>query len=120
MQVTFSSIDDQLNKIEFTSNLEQLEHHYWFEDKSMPNTMIHLWIEGNCIFLKRTGQTLMNMVFDPTEETLADYKSNIGLSFEFIIHCTKLSISSKQIIIHYEMKQDDDFISKHQISFVFH
>lgn len=119
MQVTFSSMDDQMNRVQFSSNLEQLDNHYWFEDKSIPNTMIHLWIEENLIHLKRTGQTVMDMLFDPTEETLGSYQNDLGLAFEFIIHCTNLTISSKQIIIHYEMKQDE-FISKHKISFVFH
>lgn len=119
MQVTFSSIDDQLNRVQFSSEVKLVDHHYCFEDKSSANTMIHLWIETHCIHLKRTGQVVMDMLFDPEKETLGTYQNEMGLELEFVIRCIKLSISPKQIMIQYEMKQDS-FLSKHKISFLFH
>ncbi len=119
MKVVFSSLDDQMNRINFTSEVQQLGNQYLFEDKSLQNTTIQLRVEDDCVHLKRSGQTVMDILFDPTEETLGSYQNEMGLAFEFVIHCTKLSITPKRIMIRYEMKQDM-LLSKHQISFVFH
>lgn len=119
MQVTFTSVDDQMNRVQFSTPVEQLTNGYQFKDESMDQTMLTVLIEEDCIHFIRTGQVDMTIVFDRMTTTIGSYKNTEGLEFQFLIHCKRLLISSKQIIIHYDMILDEKTKSKHKISLHF-
>ena len=64
MKVSFISIDDEKNKINFTSDVLYIDNIYRFNDGSTQNTTIELEIIGECVRLTRTGDINMYMLFD--------------------------------------------------------
>lgn len=120
MQVTFTSVDDQMNRVQFHSPVEQLAQGYRFKDGSMEETMLTVLIEQDRLHFIRTGQAQMDIIFDRMTTTVGSYKNQDGLEFQFLVVCKRLYISLKQIIIHYEMILDEQTKSKHKISLLFH
>ncbi|MDE5566542.1 MAG: DUF1934 domain-containing protein [Anaeroplasmataceae bacterium] len=120
MQVTFSSLDEEMNRIQYEASVKQEENYLIFEDKSVPNTWVKILIESEVIHLVRYGQVQMEMTFDPTKKTIGHYQNEMGLDFNFMIDCSKLSISKEHITIHYQMILDETIKTKHKISLLFH
>ncbi len=120
MQVTFSSIDDQLNKVRFETDVVIKDNTYYFKDKSTENTDIELTIYQNEVHFKRIGQTQMKLILIENRRTIGHYKNEMGLDFSFYIDCKQLTISKEQIKIQYEMILDKQIKSLHKILLIFH
>ncbi len=120
MQVLFSSMDDQLNKIRFETDVVVKDNTYYFKDKSTEHTEIELTIHQNEVHLNRVGQTQMKLIFIENRKTMGYYKNEMGLDFSFYIDCKQLTISKEQIKIQYEMILDKQIKSLHKILLIFH
>lgn len=120
MQVTFTSLDEEMNRIQYEASVKQEENYFIFEDKSVSDTQVKLLIESEVVHLIRFGQVQMEMIFDPKKKTMGHYQNEMGLEFQFMIVCTKLSISKDCVIIHYQMILDETIKTKHKITLLFH
>ena len=95
MKVSFISIDDEKNKINFTSDVLYIDNIYRFNDGSTQNTTIELEIIGECVRLTRTGDINMYMLFDLNNITCGSYENNEGLEFDFEIKtCLEIILSN--------------------------
>lgn len=120
MQVLFSSIDDQLNRVRFETDVVVKDHTYYFKDKSTEQTEIELTVYQNEVHFNRTGQIQMKLILIENKKTLGYYKNNMGLEFSFYVDCKQLIISKEQIKIQYEMILDKQTKTLHKILLIFH
>ena len=81
MKVSFLSIDDENNKINFSTEVTKVDNKYIFIDKTTPNTTIEIEVLGECIRLVRTGDTTMYMLYDLKNITSGSYENKEGLEF---------------------------------------
>ena len=119
MKVSFISIDDENNKINFSTDVTLLDNKYTFIDKTTPNTNIEIEVLGECVRLTRTGDTTMYMLYDLKNITSGSYENVEGLEFSFEIKTTKLEIQKTKIRIDYSMIMDKQVLSSHKLSLLF-
>lgn len=119
MKVSFLSMDDNDNKVSFTTDVIKKDNRYLFNDLSTTNTQIEMEILGNNIRLVRTGDITMYMLFDSNFQTSGSYKNTEGLSFDFEIKTTRLDILSNKIRIDYDMIIENETLSSHKLSLLF-
>lgn len=119
MKVSFLSLDDSNNKVNFTTEVVSRDNLYMFNDLSTTNTQIEIEVLDDSLRLIRTGDITMNMLFDLHNQTRGSYKNNEGLEFVFEVLTTRLEITSNKIRIDYEMIMEKETLSKHKISLLF-
>ena len=119
MKVSFISIDDEKNKINFTTDVIYIDNKYTFTDKTTENTVIEIEVLGECIRLTRTGDVSMYMLYDLNNITSGSYENKEGLEFSFEIQTTKLEIQNSKIRIDYSMIMDKQVMSSHKLSLLF-
>lgn len=116
MKITFLSIDDQKNKVYFESEASQNGQDIIFLDKTSPDTTIELSILENEVKFIRSGNINSTMNFIEGKKTKGNYQNNMGLEFDFDIYCSRLSIDTKRILIHYTLILDEYMKTNHKIS----
>ena len=119
MKVSFISVDDEKNKINFSTGVIYNDNKYTFVDQTTPNTTIEIEVLGECIRLTRTGDTTMYMLYDLANITSGSYENVEGLEFNFEIKTTKLEIQKTKIRIDYSMIMDKQVLSSHKLSLLF-
>ena len=119
MKVSFLSIDDENNKINFSTEVTHVDNRYIFVDKTTENTIIEIEVLGECVRLTRTGNVTMYMLYDINNLTCGSYENKEGLEFEFEIQTTKLEIQKSKIRIDYSMIMDKQVMSSHKLSLLF-
>lgn len=119
MKVSFLSMDNNENKVNFTTEVEKKDNIFIFNDLSTTNTTIEIEILNKNVRLTRTGDTTMYILFDLNYITSGSYKNSLGLAFEFDIKTTRLDILSNKIRIDYDMIIDKETLSSHKISLLF-
>lgn len=112
MIVSFVSIADENNKIEFTAKAEVRLDEIIFEDKSMSNTMISIKHENSSIILKRFGATNMLMEYRLGCLTSGYYRNNEGIDFEFEIYTRYLKVGNDKYSVSYDMIVENEIVSK--------
>lgn len=115
MQVFFYSLDNQNNKVSFNTAYKREDNKIIFEDKSIENTVIYLYIYKDKLILERKGSVEMKISFIKNKSIPSYYKNQLGLEFNFIAKCHKLTITENRIDIEYDMILDNDLISSHKI-----
>lgn len=116
MIVSFISIDEEDNKIEYTSHADIDDNKIIFKDKSTNDTNIMVYQINDSLFLKRYGMIDMLMEYKLDCNTIGYYKNQDGIEFEFILHTNYLEIKDNKYIVDYEMIVGNDIVSK--ITFV--
>lgn len=119
MKVSFISIDEEKNKVNFSAEVEKVDNIYKFKDGSCENTFIELEVLGQCIRLTRTGDINMYMLFDLNNITSGSYENNEGLEFDFEVKTTKIEVSKSKIRIDYSMIMEKETLSSHKLSLLF-
>ena len=119
MKVSFISIDDEKNKISFSTETIKSDNRYTFQDKTSQNTMIEIEVLEPCVRLTRTGDISMYMLFDLNNITSGSYENKEGLEFEFEIKTDKLEVQNSKIRIDYSMIMDNQVLSSHKLSLLF-
>ena len=119
MKVTFLSIDDQKNKVYFESEASKKDGEFIFLDKTSIDTTIELSILTDEVKFVRTGKINSVMKFKENKITKGYYQNDMGLEFDFDIHCPKLSIEEKRIVIFYTLILDEYMKTNHKISLLF-
>ncbi len=116
MIVSFISIDEDDNKIEYTSSADVINDKIIFMDKSTTNTNIMIYKKNDSLYLKRYGLIDMTMEYKLGNKTLGYYKNQDGIEFEFQTYTNYLEIKDDKYIVDYEMIVENDVVSK--ITFV--
>ena len=119
MKVSFISIDDEKNKINFSTEVIKIDNKYTFDDKTTKNTKIEIEVLGKCVRLIRTGDITMYMLYDLENITSGSYENSEGLEFNFEIKTTKIEIEKSKIRIDYSMIMDKQVLSSHKLSLLF-
>ena len=119
MKVSFISIDDENNKINFSTEVTKVDNIYRFIDKTTNNTTIEIEVLGNSVRLTRIGDITMYMLYDINNITSGSYENVEGLEFNFEIKTTKLEVQNNKIRIDYSMIMDKQVMSSHKLSLLF-
>ena len=119
MKVSFISIDDENNRINFSTDVQVDGNKYSFIDKTTSNTNIEIEVIGENVRLTRTGDVTMYMLYDIKNITSGSYENNEGLEFNFEIKTTKLEVSKSRIRIDYSMLMEKEVLSSHKLSLLF-
>lgn len=119
MKVTFLSLDDDNNKVYFTSDYSKVDDQIVFLDKSTPNTEIHLKIKDEEVILERIGSVNMQMIFNLKHLTKGFYNNDMGLDFNFQIKCHKLLCRNKKVNVEYDLILEDGQKLGHKFSLLF-
>lgn len=115
MKVFFYSVDDEENKVSFHTDGLYKDNILSFEDKTLSNTRIHIYIYPDRLIFQREGSVEMKLELIEGQAMSSFYKNDIGLEFEFKAFCHKLKISKDKIDIEYEMILDHNSLSYHKI-----
>ena len=99
MKISFLSIDNEKNRIFFSSEAVKSNDELAFVDGTTPNTTIHLITIDNKLKLIRDGSVKMEMIFIDKEKTKGTYRNEMGLEFEFDIFCHELIIEEQRYVI---------------------
>ena len=116
MKVTFLSLDDEKNKVFFESEASKQGNEIIFIDKTSTNTTIEMTVNEDEVKMVRKGTVNSTMVFSITKKTKGNYNNEMGLEFDFDIHCTRLEVSKNKILIHYTLILDEFMKTNHKIS----
>lgn len=120
MNLTFYSVDSNKEKVCYSTEFVRDENQIIFLDKSVANTTIYLTIFENSLLFERKGDILMDLPLKYGEKTLCHYKNELGLEFDFLVLTNELLISSKRIEMEYSLFLEQDKISTHKITIIFH
>ncbi len=120
MDLTFYSIDSNNDKVIYHTSYIKSENTIIFDDKSVSNTKIYLTINENKVLFERKGNVFMQIPLEKDKLTSCHYENELGLSFDFKVITTNLSISNKRIEMGYELFLESDMISNHKITIIFH
>ncbi len=120
MDLTFYSIDSNNDKVIYHTSYIKSENTIIFDDKSVSNTKIYLTIDDDKVQFVRKGNVFMNVLLEYNKNTFCHYENEIGLSFDFIVKTTNLSITNKRIEMEYDLFLENDKISSHKITILFH
>ncbi len=112
MIVSFISIDEDNNKIEYTSHANIDNNKIIFKDKSTNDTNIMIYQESDSLYLKRYGMVDMIMEYKLGYKTKGYYKNQDGIEFEFQIFTKYLEINADKCIVDYQMIVENDVVSK--------
>lgn len=115
MKVFFYSVDDEENKVSFHSEGAYRDNVLSFEDKTLKNTKINIYIDSNRLIFQREGSVEMKLELIEGQAMPSFYRNDMGLEFEFQAFCHKLDISNNKIDIEYEMILDHNSLSYHKI-----
>lgn len=115
MKVFFYSVDDEENKVSFHSEGIYENNVLSFEDKTLENTRIHIFIYPKRLIFQREGSVEMKLELIEGQAIPSFYRNDLGLEFEFQALCHKLKISKDKIDIEYEMILDHNSLSYHKI-----
>lgn len=120
MDLTFYSIDSNNDKVIYHTSYIKSENTIIFDDKSVSNTKIYLTIDDNKVLFERKGNVSMKILLEEDKLSFCHYENEMGLSFDFTVVTTYLSISNKRIEMAYELFLENDMISNHKITIIFH
>ena len=119
MKVAFLSIDEDGNKVHFTSQCETNENKIVFADQSSDKTIIEIENLKDKLIFKRIGTINMQMSFQNQKTTEGFYANDLGLEFKFLIYCHKLTKNDKRIVIDYDLILNEEEKHRHKISLLF-
>ena len=119
MIVSFTSIDEELNKVSFESEAKCINNSIIFEDKSINDTIINLELYDDKVIIDRSGYVNLYLEFRMNESFRTKYKCDNGLEFEFDIFCNLLDIKQNRINIEYDMILDKTNKTHHKLSLLF-
>lgn len=119
MKVAFLSIDDEGNKVHFTSQYNLKNNKIVFDDQSSDNTIIELENLKDKLIFKRIGTVNMQMTFQNQTTTEGFYANDLGLEFKFLVFCHNLTKTDKRIVIDYDLILGEEDKHRHKISLLF-
>lgn len=115
MVVHFYSLDQENQRITYTSEAKIEDNSLVFLDKSVENTTIYIRRLEDKLVFERKGDVQMQMTLILNQKTKAYYKNNFGLEFSFQVECHRLEQKKNRIDLEYTMFLDSDAMSRHKI-----
>ncbi len=114
MQVSFKSLDDDGNEIDFRSDALYKDDYLIFNDNQYDDTTIYLKASNNRIELLRKGQINMSLIFDNDKIGFLKYE-NEGLYFELSVEAKEIIIKKEHIYFEYNLYDDINYVGNHKI-----
>ena len=120
MDLTFYSIDSNNDKVLYHTSYIKSENTIIFDDKSVLNTKIYLTIKDDKVLFERKGNVIMYILLDLDKITFCHYENEMGLKFDFSVKTTNLVLKNNKIEMAYQLFLENDMISNHKITIIFH
>ena len=90
-----------------------------FPDKSVPNTMMHITINTDCVIVERIGSVVMKQEFKLNEKREGFYQNDLGLEFEIYSYTKEMVVTENSINILYEHYLSDNWQSSNKLKIIF-
>ena len=114
MKISFKSIDDEGNEIEFRSDAVYDNDYLVFNDNEYEDTTIYVKANNQRIELLRKGQINMSLIFNLNDKGLLKYENN-GLYFILTVKGKNINVNNEIISFEYDLYDDTNFVGNHKI-----